>query len=123
MTNEQIVQELEQELASQTEAYEDCLLHGDKRDDAHEHWIERQEGVLRLIREQQESIALLTELRDAAIAGQETLQQYINRVSALPDCNTCRFKYSNPSCEHLPPPGAFARINCPLWRSRKRSDV
>ena len=35
-----------------------------------------------------------------------------DQVSALPNCNNCD---KNPGCQYLPKPGAYVRINCPLW--------
>lgn len=34
---------------------------------------------------------------------------YSNRISALPDCNTCE---KNKSCPHRPDWGGMVRINC-----------
>lgn len=38
---------------------------------------------------------------------------YFERVSKLPDCNTC----SDKSCEYRPKLGESTRINCPLWKA------
>lgn len=35
-------------------------------------------------------------------------------VSNLPSCNDCGGKKT---CEYIPKPGQYARINCPLWRA------
>lgn len=37
---------------------------------------------------------------------------YYQRVSSLPDCNTCGDK----DCEYRPGWGEQVRINCPLWK-------
>lgn len=39
-------------------------------------------------------------------------KDYYDRVSALPDCNTC----GREACEYKPRWGYQVRINCPLWR-------
>lgn len=42
---------------------------------------------------------------------------YYNRISALPDCNTCG---RQTTCGHCPEPGEQTRINCPLWEGKKQ---
>ena len=38
---------------------------------------------------------------------------YFDRVSRLPDCNTCGKQIT---CEYAPAWGETTRINCPLWK-------
>lgn len=38
--------------------------------------------------------------------------RYADEMAKLPDCNTCGDKMR---CGHRPPPGAFVRVNCPLY--------
>jgi hypothetical protein len=41
----------------------------------------------------------------------------MDRITALPDCNTCADK---DGCDHCPPAGHITRINCPLWRGERK---
>lgn len=43
----------------------------------------------------------------------DSLQEYFDRITALPDCNTCLKK--DLACEFRPKPGQHTRINCPLY--------
>lgn len=42
----------------------------------------------------------------------DSLQFFADNISKLPDCNTCLKKTT---CEFLPRPGEYCRINCPAW--------
>lgn len=44
---------------------------------------------------------------------------YTERITKLPDCNTCGDKKN---CPHRPAWGDNTRINCPFWEDEKRGD-
>jgi hypothetical protein len=44
---------------------------------------------------------------------------YTERITKLPDCNTCGDKKN---CPYVPACGDNARINCPFWEEEKRGD-
>ena len=41
--------------------------------------------------------------------------RYYERISILPDCNTCIKR----NCEYRPKLGSSTRINCPHWTGEK----
>lgn len=49
-----------------------------------------------------------------------TFKAHSNMVAALNDCNNCGAKED---CEHVPQPGQFTRINCPLWQAEEKEDA
>ncbi len=50
----------------------------------------------------------------------EDYKAYHNRISALPNCNTCGIRSG---CKFLPLPGQAVRINCSLWVNQdKKAD-
>lgn len=56
------------------------------------------------------SLREMYELRD--------LRNYYERITALPDCNTCAI--SHLACEYLPEPGQSVRINCPHYAAERK---
>lgn len=62
-----------------------------------------------------EDSCLMREAADAIeelSAKIESLQNFADNISKLPDCNTCLKKTM---CEYLPKLGDYCRINCPAW--------
>ena len=49
-----------------------------------------------------------------------SLQIFEDRISKLPDCNTCLKKNI---CEFMPNYGEHCRINCPAWLGEPPSEV
>ena len=45
----------------------------------------------------------------------DSLQLYVDKISELPDCNTC---LNNNTCEFRPKLGEYCRINCHAWVER-----
>lgn len=50
---------------------------------------------------------------DCKNCSEKFLAEQINK---LPNCNDCG---AAKVCEHIPKPGAHARINCPLWQPQE----
>lgn len=57
-------------------------------------------------------------IEQASNLAEGPYKDFYDRVTALPDCNTC----GRNNCEYRPVWGLSVRINCPLWRGPQQTN-
>ena len=82
MTDNEIIKALEELKEEQEDGYITALEFGGKRDETHEGFLALLGATIDLINRQKAEIERLTDTLNATIAGQETLQRYIQTAKA-----------------------------------------
>jgi hypothetical protein len=56
---------------------------------------------------------------DCELCESCSFKHYADQLAPLPNCNDCG---NRDTCEYVPKPGEFTRINCPLWRDKQENN-